>query len=79
MTALDPTYARRLRRAIEDALTRVYGREAALRMIREAGRRSATAPESDSTGVVVGGDFHAPQLGGNHYGKTDLDGRDAAR
>lgn len=66
MTALDPSYARRLRRAIEDALTRDYGREAALRMIREAGRRQSLgaalfterrSPRTASVGAEVeGGD-----------------------
>lgn len=63
MTALDPSYARRLRRAIEDALTRDYGREAALRMIREAGRRDTPAAEIQSTAVVDRGAWGHREMG----------------
>ena len=63
MTALDPSYARRLRRAIEDALTRDHGREAALRMIREAGRRDTLAAEIQSTAEVDRGAWGHREMG----------------
>lgn len=76
MTAIDPVYARRLSRAIEESLTRVYGPDGYLRLVREAERSNATAP-AEYRGSVVGGALETRGMGGNtHDAET---ARSAAR
>lgn len=70
MTRIDPAYAKRLSRAIEAALTRRYGREVYLKLLREAERQSA----GPSVPLAVEAGVWQPR----EMGESTHDDRDAA-